>query len=313
MAGIFGPTGRETFRKLQQDRGREAAARGQQAGTLTPNQMLGQAGSFLGLGIQNALDGVPPEVVRANKLEAAQAEALRSGANPSDPVAFNEALAETLTAQGLTEEAMQVAGEAERIRRERVEERNIESLIASRQSAKEQARLDELERESREAEAARGRDATSRDKQLDRESRERIAAMKGAAKASKGSKPKVSPPSTASDRKQAQAAIIDAIGEDDWQALKAVGEGKETEADDMVAYVAQQARDFVVANPGYPYSRALEDAVEEARANIGEDESTLWGIFGEEKSFNRPTQPGPGALGDAGETLQSRAAAILGN
>lgn len=297
MAGIFGPTGREVFKQIQRDRAQEAAATGAQAGTLNPQQMFGQAGSFLGLaanrGLESATGAVPPEVARANKLQAAQQAVISSGVSATDPVAFNEALAEALGAQGLLDEARDAGSEAERLRQEQEETSNLQSLIAARMTVKQQQREDELAREARASEG-----------KLDRESRERIARL-GLEK-KRTTTPKVLRAATGSDRATAEASIREALppiaGELDF------GDLSSDDQKNMTQWVAQRARDVASANPGLPYEEAAAEAVEQARAGLtgfGRFEKSRWTP---PMGTETPRPADPSTTND----VQARADAILG-
>ncbi len=307
MAGIFGPTGREVFAKLQRERAQEAAARGAQVGGLSHTQQLGQAGAFLGLGLERGIQSlggqVPPEVERANKLQAAQAAVQRSGVDANDPVAFNQALAQAFQEQGLLDEAREVGAEAERLSQERTESLNLESLIAARRDEKAQDRADELARDARAAEGLAGRESREETARLDRESRERIAA----ARVAKTGKPKVSRAATTSDRKQAGSVIRDTIDPGVWKDLTDTVTDGVSQADEMVSAVAQDARDLATANPGMTYAEALDIAVEQSKSGIGAPPGFFADIFGGGTTFDRPTAPAAGSA----ETDRARVDSIL--
>jgi len=262
MPGIFGPTGREVFRDIQRQRGQEAAARGAQAGTMSPSQMFGQAGSFLGLALQEAgrRDQIPPEVERANKLQAAQSQVIQSGVDASDPVAFNEALAEALSAQGLVEEASMAGREAQKIAKERTEERNIQSLIESRLTVKEQERQDKLDRESREEVSKLGRESREEVSRLDRESRERLARERGARPSTAASKPRVQTAATSSDIKGVESIVLDVLGKDTLAEVE--------NKDDLNRWVAQRAKVLTQSNPGMDFQVAQRQAATEANQSL---------------------------------------------
>lgn len=248
MAGVFGPTGREVFQQLQRQRAQEAAQVGQVFGGMSPSQVsqaaFAQGGAMLGGAVEQAISPMPFQVRQADARNAAMARVQASGVDPADPIAFADALADAFAAEGLVEEAREAGLEADKARNRQAERDNALSLIQSRLSA--QAKREEAE--------------------LDRASRERIAAMR-AQRTGTTPKSKVQRAATGTDVKQAEPVIRDIIGD---ELLDEVDN-----AEDMVRWVAQRAKNLATETPGTDFQVAQEQAVEEAQTLLRRKKAIL--------------------------------------
>lgn len=232
MPGIFGPTGSEVYRQLQRDRALQAAQTGQQFGQLAaqdPSALFGRVGGMLGGAVgERFAPSTSPALERAERMDLVRQRLLTSGVDSSNDVAYATALGTALAEEGFVEEAQQVHQQAREAQRDDEEVANLQSMIRRR---REQS---EIERE---------RIAST----------ERIAAMK----TERGPVLKPRRAATGSDRTQATPVIKDTLGAELFDEVE--------NQPDLIAWVAQRARDLAHETPGLDMQDAQEQAAGEAQ------------------------------------------------